>query len=424
VRLKKLNEALLIVILIMTALVAAVVVFKAYDVYETDREQRQQDEAVLYARNAEAQSRVQEMEEEIQALSQNKQELNEFIASINEAAASETLSASDNSSISEDSVSANTLSGNDFLWDGFTISDNSISDNSISENSISGNSISGNSISGNSISGNAISGNDVLRNGFTVSGNTISGIITLEERRQLRTSMEETEEVNAADRKLLSESKIDFSGKKIACLGDSITEAANLDSEENYKQYAYPARMQEILGAEEVYNLGIGGSSIGRYWADAFVDRYQDIPEDSDIIIVMGGTNDGFCVSEDEFGSLESREYRTFCGDLDELMRGLRDDYPDADIFFVTPLPNILQDYLMSERDYLLPQRNFVDVIMIMAQEYGFGVIDLYDSNILDSHDADIVANYMPDGVHANHEGYQILAEHLAASLVAFYDGE
>jgi lysophospholipase L1-like esterase len=138
----------------------------------------------------------------------------------------------------------------------------------------------------------------------------------------------------------------------------------------------------------------------------------------------MGGTNDGFCVSEDEFGSLESREYRTFCGDLDELMRGLREDYPDADIFFVTPLPNILQDYLMSERDYLLPQRNFVDVIMIMAQEYGFGVIDLYDSNILDSHDADIVANYMPDGVHANHEGYQILAEHLAASLVAFYDGE
>jgi lysophospholipase L1-like esterase/Tfp pilus assembly protein PilX len=424
VRLKKLNEALLIVILIMTALVAAVVVFKAYDVYETDREQRQQDEAVLYARNAEAQSRVQEMEEEIQALSQNKQELNEFIASINEAAASETLSASDNSSISEDSVSANTLSGNDFLWDGFTISDNSISGNNISENSISGNSLSGNSISGNGISGNTISGNDVLRNGFTVSGNTISGIITLEERRQLRTSMEETEEVNAADRKLLSESKIDFSGKKIACLGDSITEAANLDSEENYKQYAYPARMQEILGAEEVYNLGIGGSSIGRYWADAFVDRYQDIPEDSDIIIVMGGTNDGFCVSEDEFGSLESREYRTFCGDLDELMRGLRDDYPDADIFFVTPLPNILQDYLMSERDYLLPQRNFVDVIMIMAQEYGFGVIDLYDSNILDSHDADIVANYMPDGVHANHEGYQILAEHLAASLVAFYDGE
>jgi lysophospholipase L1-like esterase len=235
--------------------------------------------------------------------------------------------------------------------------------------------------------------------------------------------MEETEAVNEADKKLLSERSVDFSGEKIACLGDSITEAANLDSEENYKQYAYPALMKELLDAEEVYNLGVGGSSIGRYWSDAFVDRYQEIPEDTDIILVMGGTNDGFCVSEDEFGSLEDRESGTFCGDLDELMRGLKEHYPDADIFFVTPLPNILQDYLMSERDYLLPQRRFVDVILTMAQEYGFPVIDLYDSNILDSHDVDIVTDYMPDGVHPNHEGYRILAEHLAAALTVYYEG-
>jgi lysophospholipase L1-like esterase len=274
-------------------------------------------------------------------------------------------------------------------------------------------------LSGNSLSENTLSGNSLSEN--SISGNSLP-LMTLEERRQLRTSMEETEEVSEADRKLLSERSVDFSGKKIACLGDSITEAANLDSEENYKQYAYPALLQELLGAEEVYNLGVGGSSIGRYWADAFVDRYQEIPEDVDIILVMGGTNDGFCVSEDEFGSLENRESGTFCGDLDELMRGLQEHYPDADIFFVTPLPNILQDYLMSERDYLLPQRQFVDVILTMAQEYGFPVIDLYDSNILDSHDVDIVTNYVPDGVHPNHEGYRILAEHLAAELTIYYE--
>ena len=51
---------------------------------------------------------------------------------------------------------------------------------------------------------------------------------------------------------------------KIACLGDSITAAANLEEEEGYEQYAYPARMQALLGAQEVYNLGIGGSSTGR----------------------------------------------------------------------------------------------------------------------------------------------------------------
>ena len=193
-------------------------------------------------------------------------------------------------------------------------------------------------------------------------------------------------------------------------------------TEANFQQYAYPARLKELLGAEEVYNLGIGGSSIGRYWADAYVDRYQNIPEDPDVIIVMGGTNDGFCVSDKEFGNLEERASRTFCGDLDELMRGLRENYPEAEIFFATPLPNILQDYLMIERDYLLPQKNFVNVIQTLAKEYDYKVIDLYNSNILDSHDANVVADYIPDGVHANHDGYQIMAEHFASEIIQYYD--
>ena len=93
-------------------------------------------------------------------------------------------------------------------------------------------------------------------------------------------------------------------------------------------------------------------------------------------------------------------------------------DYPDAQVYFATPLPNILHDYLRSERDYLLPQKDFADVIRTLATEYGFEVVDLYNSNILDSHDADIVEEYMPDGVHCNPDGYQILAEHFAAELV------
>ena len=49
-------------------------------------------------------------------------------------------------------------------------------------------------------------------------------------------------------------------------------------------------------------------------------------------------------------------------------------------------------------------------------------MIDLYNSNILDSHDAAVIYNYMPDGVHCNAEGYQILARHIAAQLVSLYE--
>lgn len=271
----------------------------------------------------------------------------------------------------------------------------------------------------------AISGNE------SVSGNMLDLLpkvemvypeVSLAERRQIRSSLEETLLVNWEDEACLEERGVDFSGKKIACLGDSITAAANLEGEEGYLSYAYPSILKELLGAEEVYNFGVGGSSIGRYWSDAFVERYTQIPEDVDIIIVMGGTNDGFCLSEKEFGSLTERKSWTFCGDLDELMRGLREKYPEADIFFATPLPNILQDYLMRERTYLLPQKNLSDMILTLSAAHEIPVIDLYNSNILDSHDADIVADYMPDGVHANKAGYRILAEHIAAELVRYYE--
>lgn len=331
------------------------------------------------------------------------------------------------------SVSGNTVvvSGNDVVsGNGLSVSGNDV----VSGNGLG---ISGNdtdTVSGNmsGISGNGtVSENTGISERRTVSGNMLELLpkiemvypdVTLAERRQIRSSTEETRMANWEDQACLEERCVDFSEKKIACLGDSITAAANLEKEEGYLAYAYPSVLKEILGAEEVYNLGIGGSSIGRYWSDAFVERYAQIPEDTDIIIVMGGTNDGFCLSEKEFGSLTQRKPRTFCGDLDELMRGLKEKYPDADIFFATPLPNILQDYLMRERTYLLPQKYMADVILTLSAAHDFPVIDLYNSNILDSHDADIVADYMPDGVHANRAGYRILAEHMAAELVRYYE--
>lgn len=517
---KKINEILLIIIFMLTAVLAAAVGLKAYDIYDTNRQlAREQEElelAQVLARNEEAQSRVSQMQAEILELAEDREELERFINRIQsgemKAAEDGTVSSNEavsgNSSVSSNgAVSGNntessggTVSGDGTAFPGGAVSGNGtgafggmVSGNGAgsSGGTVSGNGAgsSGGMVSGNGTesSGGTVSGNGTVSSGGMVwwngtvsgngmgfpygrgsSGNTVSGNVdafgnvipnirgkvsgneeinyydgtmtnssvfdewrniyeqqeemSLEARRLLRTSLEETLEVNQADRERIAENKTDFSELKIACLGDSITAAANLEGEEGYQQYAYPARLKELLGAEEVYNLGIGGSSIGRYWADAYVDRYQEIPKDTDIIIVMGGTNDGFCVSDKEFGNLEERARRTFCGDLDELMHGLKKNYPDAEIFFATPLPNVLHDYLMNERKYLLPQQKFVDVIKTLAHEYGYGVIDLYNSNILDSHDANVVADYIPDGVHGNRDGYQIMAEHFASELVQYYE--
>ena len=147
--------------------------------------------------------------------------------------------------------------------------------------------------------------------------------------------------------------------------------------------------------------------------------------QEADLILVMGGTNDGFCMNQEELGTMQERKPRTFIGDLDELLKGLKENYPQAKVVLVTPLPNVLHDILRKERDYLLPQKTIVSTMKTLAGEYGIPVIDLYNSNILDTHDAAVIYNYMPDGVHCNADGYTLLAEHLGAELIRLYqDGE
>ena len=310
----------------------------------------------------------------------------------------------------EEQISDNSISENGMP--DMSVSDNNLKDSQVSGNQVSGNQVSGNQVSGNQVSGNQVSGNEM---GNTVSGNTVSGNSL---QKEISASYEETIRINHDDKKIIAESTIDFSDKKIACLGDSITAATNLEGQENYLKMSYPYQLREVLNVGEVVNLGIGGSSIGRYWENAFVDRYREIPEDCDIIIVMGGTNDGFCASEKELGSLEEREKRTFAGDLDELLKGLKKDYPDAEIVLVTPLPNILHDMLRRDREYLLPQASFVTIMKQLAEEYEIPLIDLYHSGILDSHDAAVIHSFIPDGVHGNKMGYRYLAEHIAAELI------
>ena len=332
------------------------------------------------------------------------------------------VSENDHAVVSGNDSSERDLS--DHMISGNAVSGNGVYDNDISGNGASGNDISGNSVSDNTVSENQVSGNCVPEGGISLS--TVSGNIlvrpTLRERRLGQSSYMETIEWNEADQAVIGQSTLDVSDKKIACLGDSITQAANLENMEDYQQYSYPTKLAEILGVKEVVNLGIGGSSIGRYWQNAFVERYMEIPKDTDLILVMGGTNDGFCLHKENVGNFEERSPRTLIGDLNELMRGLKENYPDSEVVFITPLPNVLHDILRKERPELMSQRVIVDSIIALAKEYEYDVIDLYDSNLLDSHDAAVISNYMPDGVHCNPNGYQILAEHIAADLIRLQD--
>lgn len=250
---------------------------------------------------------------------------------------------------------------------------------------------------------------------------------TLEEKMAERSSYEETLATNAFDKKVIENSTIDFSDVKITILGDSITAATNLDEEEQLK-YAYPVLLEEILGCKEVVNLGKGGSAISRVGHYPMVERWENIPKDSDIIIVFGGTNDCLFENKWEFGHIEydlRMNEKTFCGDLDEMASGMKYVYKDHNegkevkFLYINPPSTILNDSVYAmDTGNMVHQKTFAEAINTIVPPYGFEVIDLYNNNILNSHDKDVNAQFVPDGVHCSPEGYRILAEHIASQII------
>ncbi len=257
---------------------------------------------------------------------------------------------------------------------------------------------------------------------------TIDSDCTLEEKLAQRSSYDETMAVNAFDKMVIENSTIDFSDVKITVIGDSITAGNNLEEGE-VDQYNWPAQMKEILGCKEVVNLGIGGSTVS-CCADhnPMCQRWKEIDKDSDIIIFMGGSNDILFENKWQFGELEY-EHRmtegTFCGDLDALLGGIKYEYRQhndehySKLLCITPPSTILADAVFAlDANNMVHQSRFSEAINQIAQEYEFEVIDLYNTNFLNSHDPDINSQYVYDGIHCNKEGYRILAEHIASQII------
>lgn len=250
----------------------------------------------------------------------------------------------------------------------------------------------------------------------------------LEEKEAIRSSYDETMAVNAFDKMIIENSTIDFSDVKITVMGDSIS-AGNTLPEEEQGIYDWPSQLKEILGAKELVNLSIGGSIVSSC-KDHYpmCQRWSEIPADSDIIIVMGGSNDMLFEDKWQFGNIEY-EHRmtkdTFCGDLDDMCSRMQWVYRDHNetnyckLLYINPPSTTLSDaWYNVDPGNLVQQKTFAEAINTIVPAYSFEVIDLYNNNILNSHDRDINEQYVPDGIHCNKEGYRILAEHVASQII------
>jgi len=215
---------------------------------------------------------------------------------------------------------------------------------------------------------------------------------------------------------------MELKGKKIAFLGDSITEGVGASSIE----HLYWNLIAQQTGAA-CYGYGISGTRIAKQIAVSentsfdryFASRVEEMIPDADIIVIFGGTND-FGHGDAPFGTMADRTVDTFCGGYHELMTKLTERYPAADIIVMTPLHRLSEDDTGPNEFGIRregPLVRYVDAIIQIAGYYGAPVVDLFRTCRIQPRVPIHQELYAPDGLHPNDAGHVLIANCLLRTL-------
>ena len=215
---------------------------------------------------------------------------------------------------------------------------------------------------------------------------------------------------------------MDIRNKKIAFLGDSITEGVGVSD----PSHLYWNLIAQRAGAR-CYGYGISGTRIARQMSPSeeasfdlyFGSRVDDMIPDADVVVVFGGTND-YGHGDAPFGAMTDRTEDTFCGAFHLLLQKLILRYPKAQLVVMTPLHRDSENQLGVNEIGIRRERpleSYVDAILEICGYYGVPVLDLYRISGMQPAVPVLKELYMPDGLHPNDEGQERIAEKLLGFL-------
>ena len=201
--------------------------------------------------------------------------------------------------------------------------------------------------------------------------------------------------------------------KKIACLGDSITEGVNANG---WQWHRYIDKWCKNNGTETtIVNLGIGGTSVctSSYVTDTlkpFVNRIATIPVDADVAIIFGGTNDWG--NNATLGTISDTGTETFYGAYKYMLEWLAVNRPNTKVLTVTPLKRYFRgggttwhnaQTTPNNKGQLL--QDYVRAVKEVSNMYGIPCVDLHNESGLNP-EIEVVRNkFIPDGLHPNEVG-------------------
>jgi len=227
-----------------------------------------------------------------------------------------------------------------------------------------------------------------------------------------------------------------FSGRKMVVLGDSISFGF---IPRNYTGYPGQLNSYAKLTSEKLQmtfvNYGQSGTTLAENpssISSSFVNRYDNLDNDADVILVMGGTNDirkGILL-----GSFTDSTSETFYGGLHVLCLGLLEKYRNAQgttigkekiIVFCTPIKlgiDITTTYSGNTIG------DFANAVKEVCAYYSIPILDLYNLSGINPHIqrtlqgtevdyTDMYNIYITDGTHPTQEGHEIIEKVLTGFL-------
>ena len=141
-----------------------------------------------------------------------------------------------------------------------------------------------------------------------------------------------------------------LNGKKIVVIGDSLIHGGNIGN-----KYTWVNKLTEY--GMIPFNYGINGNTIAKQDKERqtpMCERYVNMEEDADYVVVLGGANDkrlNIPIGED----VDTDPY-TFKGAINVMIDGLRQKYPKARMLFMTNYDRwrVPSDIGLNDIDYVV----------------------------------------------------------------------
>jgi lysophospholipase L1-like esterase len=189
---------------------------------------------------------------------------------------------------------------------------------------------------------------------------------------------------------------------RVACIGDSITEGAGVDTP---AINAYPVVLGKLLGTNyQTRNFGVSGRTLLRrgdypYWAEASfrnATNYQP-----NIVTIKLGTNDS-----KPYNWRYKDQFAKDLGDMIDVLHALP-SHPKVIVCF--PVPAY---YLAFDINPEVIKSEILPILRQVAREKGAATVDLYAA--LSGR-----PELFPDGIHPNAAGAALIAKALQGAILA-----